>query len=99
MYENAMKAAEDSMLRKTPTTNLLYFGEERSGRLDPQMGHLTCFIGGLYVLSARTSAIRSNSSSKDQMEIARSIGKTCHESYIRTGICFFILNSKENKKI
>lgn len=73
------------MLRKTPTTNLMYFGEQRSGRLDPQMGHLTCFVGGLYVLSAVSGAISSNSSAKNQMEIAQAIGKTCHESYTRTG--------------
>jgi hypothetical protein len=73
------------MLRKTPTTNLMYFGEQRSGRLDPQMGHLTCFVGGLYVLSALSGASSSNSSSKHEMEIAQGIGKTCHESYIRTG--------------
>jgi len=73
------------MLRKTPTTNLLYFGEQRSGRLDPQMGHLTCFVGGLYVLSALTGALSSNSSDKHEMEIAQGIGKTCRESYIRSG--------------
>ncbi|CAF3211139.1 unnamed protein product [Rotaria sp. Silwood2] len=84
MYEDAMKAAEESMLRKTPTTNLMYFGEQRSGRLDPQMGHLACFIGGVYVLSALSGAVSSNSSIKNQMEIAQSIGKTCRESYIRT---------------
>jgi hypothetical protein len=73
------------MLRKTPTTNLMYFGELRSGRLDPQMGHLTCFVGGLYVLSASTGALSSNSSPKHEMEIAQGIGKTCRESYIRSG--------------
>ena len=95
------KAAEESMLRKTPTTNLMYFGEQRSGRLDSQMGHLTCFVGGLYVLSALTDALSSNSSVKYQMEIGEAIGKTCRESYIRTGFpwwrnfnfhffCFFL---------
>ncbi|CAF1130567.1 unnamed protein product [Rotaria sordida] len=84
MYEDAMKAAEESMLRKTPTTNLMYFGEQRSGRLDPQMGHLTCFVGGLYVLSALSAALSTNTSTNNQMEIARSIGTTCHEAYIRT---------------
>ena len=73
------------MLRKTPTTNLMYFGEQRSGRLDPQMGHLTCFVGGLYVLSTLSGASSSNSSSKHEMEIAQGIGKTCRESYVRTG--------------
>ena len=71
------------MLRKTPTSNLMYFGELRSGRLDPQMGHLTCFVGGLYVLSASTAAMTSNASTKHEMEIAQGIGKTCREAYIR----------------
>ncbi|CAF1569661.1 unnamed protein product [Adineta ricciae] len=84
MYEDAMKAAEDSMLRKTPTTNLMYFGEQRSGRLDAQMGHLACFVGGLYVLSAISGASSSNTSVKHEMEIAQGIGKTCHESYTRS---------------
>lgn len=74
------------MLRKTPTTNLMYFGELRSGRLDPQMGHLTCFVGGLYVLSATTGALQLNASDKHEMEIAQGIGKSCRESYIRTGL-------------
>ena len=78
------QAAEESMLRKTPTTNLMYFGELRSGRLDPQMGHLTCFVGGLYVLSSSTGALQLNSTDKHEMEIAQGIGKTCRESYIRT---------------
>lgn len=77
------------MLRKTPTTNLMYFGEQRSERLDPQMGHLTCFVGGLYVLSALSGAVSLNSSNKHEMEIAQAIGKTCREAYIRTG---FILD-------
>ncbi|CAF0851292.1 unnamed protein product [Adineta steineri] len=84
MYESSMKAAEEAMLRKTPTTNLMYFGEHHSGRLDPQMGHLTCFVGGLYVLSALSGAITSNSSTKHEIEIAQGIGKTCRESYVRT---------------
>jgi mannosyl-oligosaccharide alpha-1,2-mannosidase len=83
MYEGAMKAAEESMLRKTPTTNLMYFGEQRSGRLDPQMGHLTCFVGGLYILSIQTGALVNSSSDKHELEIAQGIGKTCRESYIR----------------
>ncbi len=73
------------MLRKTPTSNLMYFGEQRSGRLDAQMGHLTCFVGGLYVLSAASGALSINSLDKHEMEIAQGIGKTCRESYIRSG--------------
>lgn len=80
-----LKAAEETMLRKTPTTNLLYFGEQRSGRLDPQMGHLTCFVGGLYVLSVQSGAASSNASTKHEMEVAQGIGKTCRESYVRAG--------------
>ncbi|CAF4025907.1 unnamed protein product [Rotaria sp. Silwood1] len=71
MYESARKAAEKSMLRKTPTTNLMHLGEQRSGRLDPQMGHLTCFVGGLYVLSASYGAISSNSSTKHEINCTR----------------------------
>ena len=89
------QAAEESMLRKTPTTNLMYFGEQRSGRLDPQMGHLTCFVGGLYVLSATTGALQLNASDKHEMEIAQGIGKTCRESYIRTGTVFTLKNKEE----
>ena len=74
------------MLRKSPSSSLIYFGEQRSGRLDPQMGHLTCFIGGLYVLSSLSgSSSSSNLSAKHEMEIAQGVGKTCHESYVRTG--------------
>ncbi|CAF4981257.1 unnamed protein product [Rotaria sp. Silwood1] len=74
MYESARKAAEKSMLRKTPTTNLMHLGEQRSGRLDPQMGHLTCFVGGLYVLSASYGAISSNSSTKHEINCTRNCG-------------------------
>jgi hypothetical protein len=61
----------------------MYFGEQRSGRLDPQMGHLTCFVGGLYILSIESGALRGNSSDTHELEIAQGIGKTCRESYIR----------------
>ncbi|CAF0843379.1 unnamed protein product [Didymodactylos carnosus] len=81
MFQNSMKAAEESMLRKTPTTNLLYFGEQRSERLDLQMGHLTCFVGGLYGLSSQHI---SNNDSKYQMDIAKGIAQTCREAYIRS---------------
>lgn len=81
------QAAEEAMLRKTPTSNMMYFGEYRSGRLDPQMGHLTCFVGGLYVLSVMSGASPSNTSTNHEMEIAKGIGKTCRESYARAGEC------------
>jgi len=72
------------MLRKTPTSNLIYFGEQRSGRLDPQMGHLTCFVGGLYVLSSISGAIANNLADNHEIDIAKGIGKTCRESYARS---------------
>ncbi|CAF0791171.1 unnamed protein product [Didymodactylos carnosus] len=81
MFYDAMKAAEEAMLRKTPTTNLLYFGDQKSGHLDLQMGHLTCFVGGLYGLSSQYVL---NNDSKYQMDIAKGIAQTCHESYIRS---------------
>jgi hypothetical protein len=92
---NYLKAAEESMLRKTPTSNLMYFGEQRSGRLDPQMGHLTCFVGGLYVLSATSGALSKNLSDKHEMEIAQGIGKTCREAYARSGYKELILKILE----
>ncbi len=92
--DDDLQAAEESMLRKTPTTNLMYFGEQRSGRLDPQMGHLTCFVGGLYILSIQTGALVNSSSDKHELEIAQGIGKTCRESYIRARKKFILLINK-----
>jgi mannosyl-oligosaccharide alpha-1,2-mannosidase len=93
--DDDLQAAEESMLRKTPTTNLMYFGEQRSGRLDPQMGHLTCFVGGLYILSIQTGALVNSSSDKHELEIAQGIGKTCRESYIRARKKFILLLNKK----
>lgn len=49
MYNEAVNGMTKRLFRRSPT-GLLYCGEENHGRVKPEMGHLTCFIGGMLAL-------------------------------------------------
>ncbi|XP_078485823.1 mannosyl-oligosaccharide 1,2-alpha-mannosidase IA [Ciona intestinalis] len=77
MYDEAVEAIEKHVMGKSPG-GLTYLGEWRSGRLEPKMGHLTCFAGGMFALGAE------GSKDKDHyMKLGGEIAHTCHESYDR----------------
>lgn len=49
MYNNAVDGMTKRLFRRS-STGLLYCGEENQNRLRPEMGHLTCFVGGMLAL-------------------------------------------------
>ncbi|CAK1598574.1 unnamed protein product [Parnassius mnemosyne] len=81
MFDAAMRAALDKMLRVSPA-GLAYLAELKYGRiLEEKMDHLSCFSGGMFALASTTL---DNSESERYMDVARKLTHTCHESYIRS---------------
>ena len=80
MYDNAIEAVEKYLMAKS-FSGLTYLGEWRSGKLEPKMGHLTCFAGGMFALGAEGSL-----KNEHYMKIGADIAETCHESYDRTAM-------------
>ena len=78
MYDDSVVAIEKHVLGKS-SSGLMYLGEWRSNRLEPKMGHLTCFAGGMFALGADGSNDKSH-----YMELGAGIAHTCHESYDRS---------------
>lgn len=77
MYDAAVEAIETNMVRKS-AGGLTYLGEYKNSRVEPKMGHLTCFAGGMFALGAKGS--------KDEqhyIDLGAEITHTCHESYDR----------------
>ncbi|XP_076820198.1 mannosyl-oligosaccharide 1,2-alpha-mannosidase IA-like [Clavelina lepadiformis] len=75
MYDEAIEAIEKHVMGKSPG-GLTYLGEWRSGRLEPKMGHLTCFAGGMFALGANGSK-----DEKHFLQLGAEIAHTCHMSY------------------
>nr|CAB3263604.1 mannosyl-oligosaccharide 1,2-alpha-mannosidase IA [Phallusia mammillata] len=75
MYDDAISAIEKHVMGKSPG-GLTYLGEWRSGRLEPKMGHLTCFAGGMFALGANGSK-----DEKHYLNLGAEIAHTCHTSY------------------
>lgn len=80
MYDEAMVAIMEHMVRKSSPGGLTYVSDMKFDRLEHKMDHLACFAGGLFGLGARTLQ---NQYAEKYMEVAEGITNTCHESYIR----------------
>ena len=65
-------------MRQAPG-GLWYLGELKRTRLEPKMGHLTCFAGGMFALGSKH--MKSQTDKDYWMDMAKNIGETCHESY------------------
>ncbi|KAG5683523.1 hypothetical protein PVAND_012797 [Polypedilum vanderplanki] len=81
MYDEAMVAIIEHMVRKSSPSGLTYVSDMKFDRLEHKMDHLACFAGGLFGLGSRTLQ---NQHADKYMEVAEGITNTCHESYIRT---------------
>ncbi|XP_063824028.1 mannosyl-oligosaccharide alpha-1,2-mannosidase IA isoform X2 [Ostrinia nubilalis] len=80
MFDAAMQAALDKMLRVSPS-GLAYLAEVKYGRVfEEKMDHLSCFAGGMFALASTTLE---NSLSERYMDVAKKLTHTCHESYAR----------------
>ncbi|XP_070508173.1 mannosyl-oligosaccharide alpha-1,2-mannosidase IA isoform X1 [Chironomus tepperi] len=80
MYDEAMVAIMEHMVRKSSPGGLTYVSDMKFDRLEHKMDHLACFAGGLFGLGARTLQ---NQYAEKYMDVAEGITNTCHESYIR----------------
>ena len=78
MYDDAMAAVEKHVLGKS-NEGFTYLGEWKNGRLEPKMGHLTCFAGGMFALGAEGS-----NDKQHFLNLGAEIARTCHESYDRS---------------
>ncbi|CAB3398851.1 unnamed protein product [Caenorhabditis bovis] len=86
MYWEVSKAIEAQMIRVSEKSNLTYTVELSGGMVQHKMGHLACFVPGMFALQAANE--ETHEEKERVMKLAEELGKTCHESYIRstTGI-------------
>lgn len=82
-YLRAMKAARSHLIGKS-TNGLTYAGEYSHGRLQAKMGHLACFSGGMFALTAMKVDSLTDTERNEFKQLAADITNTCHESYIKT---------------
>ncbi|ODM92560.1 Mannosyl-oligosaccharide alpha-1,2-mannosidase isoform A [Orchesella cincta] len=83
MYDDAMDGfVNNSLVKISKPSNLLYIAESRDDRVEDVVGHLACFAGGMFALGAHVDP--TNKNAVRDAEIGRNFTNTCHESYIRT---------------
>lgn len=80
MYDDAMQRMSQVLFKRSHPSNLLYVAEYDNTYLKHHMGHLACFAGGMFGLSAKEGP-----SEQKWMQIAKDIAYTCKQSYNRTG--------------
>lgn len=83
MYLNSIDALKANVYLKSKS-NLGFFGEYSGNFVNKKMGHLACFAGGLFGLTAITVNELSEEKRNMYKEMALDITNTCHESYIRS---------------
>lgn len=83
MYLTAMEAVRHKLIAKS-STGLTYLDEYVGSFLAHKMGHLACFTGGLFALTAMYADGLANDERFVFRSLAAEITNTCHESYIRT---------------
>lgn len=77
MYDDAMKAIEPALIRKSPG-GFTYLGVYNYGSVESKMEHLACFAGGMFALGAEGAP----ADRKDRyMELGKEVARTCRESY------------------
>ena len=89
---DSLRGIKNDILRQAPG-GLWYLGELKRTRLEPKMGHLTCFAGGMFALGSKH--MKSQKDKDYWMDMAKNIGETCHESYKKSPTGgFLIMNTK-----
>lgn len=82
-YLTAMRGVRDKLIRKS-ANNFVYAGEYSSNQLAPRMGHLACFTGGMFALTAMYVEDLPSAEKIEYENLARNITYTCHQSYQMT---------------
>eukprot|EP00039_Didymoeca_costata_P019723 m.338677 g.338677 ORF g.338677 m.338677 type:complete len:734 (-) comp18502_c0_seq1:111-2312(-) len=80
-YDSAMRPIMDKLVFKSSKSQLTYVAEMKGGRVEHKMGHLACFIGGLFQLGIKGAPADLK---VKYGELGEEVTKTCHESYDRT---------------
>lgn len=70
------------LLFKTITSELIYFSQIKGSKIEHRMNHEACFSGGMLALGSKSYT--KGSDRYFQMNVSRSLTKTCRESYIRS---------------
>lgn len=86
MYNRAVDGFTKRLLRRSPS-GLLFCGEQTSsGRFKPEMGHLTCFLGGMLALGVMHNV--SPATAERDLENAKALAYSCYLMYrsTQTGI-------------
>ena len=66
----------------TSKSGLRYVAELKNNNPQHQMGHLACFVPGMFALEAHNE--KDPERKNRVMQLAEDLGNTCHESYDRT---------------
>ncbi|VDM67697.1 unnamed protein product [Strongylus vulgaris] len=81
MFWDASKAIQEQMIFKSKS-GLTYTAELSNGLPQHKMGHLACFSVGMFALQAVNE--KAEVDRKSTMRLAEELGRTCHESYVRS---------------
>ena len=85
-YVAAMDGIKKNLLQVS-AEGFTYIGELSYGYLDPKMGHLACFAGGLFALTAmHTKGFLSDQERSQYATLAEEVTRTCRESYVQTAV-------------
>ena len=82
VYLKAMKAVREKIIGVSPGGFI--FAGEYLGVLSRKMGHLACFVGGMFATTSMYVEELYSSEREIYRKLAIDITNTCHESYVRT---------------
>jgi len=80
MHTAASEAIQEHMVF-TSKSGLRYVAELKNNNPQHQMGHLACFVPGMFALEAHNE--KDPERKNRVMQLAEDLGNTCHESYDR----------------
>lgn len=80
-FDDSMEAVQKNLVHRSAKSNLMYLSDMKNTRPVHKMGHLACFMGGLYALAIKGA---SPELAARYRENAEGITSTCHESYVRS---------------
>eukprot|EP00047_Mylnosiga_fluctuans_P015996 m.50904 g.50904 ORF g.50904 m.50904 type:complete len:646 (-) comp6263_c0_seq4:81-2018(-) len=80
-FDDAMKTIREKLTFKSDPSHLQYIAEAHGMGIQHKMGHLACFIAGLFGIGSKNAP---NDLPQAYMELAAGITNTCHEGYHRS---------------
>jgi len=79
-FDDAIGPINKKLVFKSEKSKLTYVAESKGGRAQHKMGHLACFMGGLYGLASKDAG----PNEAEYMELGEAVTNTCHEGYRRS---------------